>query len=615
MTPISRRLYAVAAIVLAAVIFVAVNMAADAGLTNARIDLTDNGQFTLARGTKNIIAHVREPITLKFFYSKKVAADYAQIDAYAERVRDLLEEYAARSGGKIVIQEIDPEPFTPEEDEASANGLTAAPTDSGDVVYFGLIGTNSIDGQEVIPFFNAEREPYLEYDLTSLIYRLSNPKKAKVAILSGLPLDSGDSGPQGQPQPMLIYAQLAQSYDTQMLDPGFTVIPPGTDVLLIAQPPLLNAQQSYAVDQFVLGGGHVVAFIDPNSEINTAAAAQGGSGPVSSVLSSLFPAWGIAYNPRKELADEKLAQAVQTSGDPRNPVTRYPLWLHLTAANFNSSDQVTASLQALNLASAGAISPMKGATTTFTPLVSSSDEAALLDTALAREAPRPEDLMAMIHPAGSPYTIAARISGPARTAFPATAKIKSAKDINVIVMADSDIFDDRFWVRTQDLYGKRIATPFADNAAFVLNAVENLTGSGDLISLRTRGTSDRPFTVVKQLQAEAQAQYQQKADALKARLTMTEQQLRDIEQGQAANGQNTVTLTPAQTGEIERIKRDLIETRAELRQVQANLRGDIDLLGNVLAFINIALVPILVAIFAFVLAMLRRRRRKRAIVA
>jgi ABC-type uncharacterized transport system involved in gliding motility auxiliary subunit len=608
----SRRLYAIAAIVLAAIIFVGINIAADAGLTDARLDLTQNGQFTLAQGTKNIIRHLQEPITLKFFYSKKVAADYAQIDAYAKRVRDLLEEYAAQSGGKVIIQEVDPEPYTPEEDEASANGLTGAPTDSGDTVYFGLIGTNSIDGKEVVPFFTADREPYLEYDLTSLIYGLSNPKKPKLAIVSSLPLDSGGSGAQGQSQPLLLYAQLVQSYDTQMLDPGFKTIPPGIDVLLIAHPALFNAQQSYTIDQFVLGGGRALVFVDPNSEINTAAGAQGGGGPISSTLPSLFPAWGIAYNPQKELADKLLAQTVQTS-DPREPETRYPLWLHLTADNFNSSDQVTASLQSLNLASAGAISPMKNATTSFVPLVSSSDQAQLMDAAQVRAQPRPQDLMDVIQPAGSPYTIAARISGPAKTAFPKIAKIKSAKDINVIVMADSDIFDDRFWVRTQDLYGKRIATPFADNAAFVLNAVENLTGSGDLISLRTRGSSDRPFTVVKQLQAQAQAQYQQEADALQTRLKDTEQRLHAIEQGEAANGQSTATLTPAQAGEIERFKRDLIETRAQLRAVQANLRGDIDFLGNVLAFINIALVPILVAIFAFVMAMLRRRRRKRAI--
>jgi ABC-type uncharacterized transport system involved in gliding motility auxiliary subunit len=415
----------------------------------------------------------------------------------------------------------------------------------------------------------------------------------------------------GAAQPNMIYAQLKQSYDTQMLDPGFTTIPPDVDVLLIAQPSQLNARQSLAIDQFVLGGGRALVFVDPNSEM--ASMASGGGEPSVSDLPSLLKSWGVVYNAQKVLADRKLAQQVQTSNDPRNPTARYPIWLHLNADNFDQSDQVTAQLQAMNLASAGALSPAKGATTTFTPLVSSSDQADLLDAAQVRATPRPQDLWNAIHPAGSPYTIAARISGPAETAFPQTAKIKAAKSINVIVFADSDIFDDRFWVRTQDLFGKRVASPFADNAAFVLNAVENLTGSSDLISLRTRASSDRPFTVVKQMQAEAQAQYQQEADALQARLSDTEQRLHALEQGQAANGQNAKTLTPAQKDEIERFKRDLIDTRAQLRDVQARLRSDIDALGSVLAFINIALVPILVALFALVLAFIRRRRRARAV--
>jgi ABC-type uncharacterized transport system involved in gliding motility auxiliary subunit len=617
MRPLSRRLYAIAAITLAAVIFVAINIAAGIGLTHWQIDLTENGQYTLAQGTKDIIAKIPEPITLRFFYSKKIGSNYAQIDAYARQVSDLLHEYAARSDGKIIIQDVDPKPFSDAEDEANADGLTAAPTDNGEQVYCGLVGTNSIDGKEVVPFFSADRAPYLEYDLTSLIYRLSTPKKGKLAIISSLPLDGGGMQVMmqgGQPQPNMIYAQLQQSYDTQLLDPNFTSIPPNVDVLLIAHPALLNPQQSYAVDQFVLGGGRALVFVDPNSEMATANGAGGeGGGPISSTLSDLFRPWGIAYNPQKILADKKLAQSVETSGDPRNPVVRYPLWLHLTAENFNNTDQVTSSLQSINLASAGAMSPMKGATTTFTPLISSSDQSDLLDAAATRAAPRPQDVMNLIHPAGSPYTIAARVSGPANTAFPQTAKIKSAKNINVIVVADSDIFDDRFWVRTQDLYGKRIATPFADNAAFVLNAVENLTGSGDLISLRTRVPESHPFTVVKELQADAQAQYQQEADALQARLTDTAQRIHDLQQGGAANGQNTNTLSPAQTAEIEHFKRDLIATRKQLRKVQANLNRDIDFLGDVLAVINIVLVPLLVTIFAIVVAVLRRRRRRRAV--
>jgi ABC-type uncharacterized transport system involved in gliding motility auxiliary subunit len=640
MPTLSRRTYAVAALVLAAIIFVAVNIAANALFTTARLDLTENGQFTLAKGTRAIIGKLQEPITLKFFYSKQVAADYAQTQAYASRVRDLLHEYAALSHGNIILQEIDPEPYSPEEDEASADGLTPAPTDSGEQVYFGLVGTNRIDGKETIAYFAPDREPYLEYDLTSLIYRLETPKKPVVGVITSLPLDTGAAGMaaamQGQSQPYVAYQELAETYTTEMLDPGFKRIPADVDVLMIAHPPALTNVQKYAIDQFVLHGGHALVFVDPLSEI--AQAAQGADpqagGPPSSDMPELFKAWGIAYDPNKVVGDKSDAQRVQVSSDPRNPVASYPIWLHLTGENFNTKDPVTANLQSLNLASAGALHALGGAETTFTPLVSSSNHAALLDSQQVRFNPRPQDLMGTIVPTGETYTVAARVSGLAHTAFPHGAPIDmqpapagtplppfpahvdvATMPINVIVMADSDIFEDRFWVHVDDLYGKRIAAPFADNAAFVLNAVENLTGSDDLISLRTRATNDRPFTVVRQLQAQAQAQFQQEAEALQARLTDTQQRLHDLQQGASADGKtaDNTQLSPEQQATIERFKRQLAETREELRDVQHNLRKDIDTLGAVLAFINIALVPILVAGFAIFVAWLRRRRRARAL--
>ena len=629
---ISRHLYAIVAIALAAVIFVALNIAADATFTTQRLDLTENSLYTLSNGTRETIAGLQEPVTLKFFYSKKVAADYAPVQAYAGRVRDLLQEYAALSHGKIVLEEIDPEPFTAAEDEATANGLNGAPTDSGDMVYFGLVGTNTIDGKEVITFFNQDREPYLEYDLTALIYRLSTPKKPQLGIISSLPLDTGAGGIaaalQGRSQPYAVYQQLQQSYQTEMLAADFKAIPKDVDVLMIVQPGNLTPQQRYAIDQFVLGGGRALVFVDPQSDLAQQAGGynQQPGTPSASDLPTLFKAWGIAYDPGKIVADRTLAQRVQVSDDPRNPVASYPIWLHLGPDQFDNKDQVTASLQSLNLATAGALWKAKGATTEFTPLVASSGDASLLDAAQVRMSQRPQDLMAAIEPTGKHYTIAARISGPAKTAFPAgppagdadaarTPQIKSAKAIDVIVMADTDIFDDRFWVRSENLYGKRVAASFADNGAFVLNAVENLTGSSALISLRTRATSDRPFIVVKQLQADAQARFQQEADALQQKLTDTESRLHALEQGGSTNGAPTssTTLTPEQRKEIDRFKRELISTRTALRDVQHSLRKEVDALGSILAFINIALVPILVAGFALLLAVLRRRRRARAI--
>ena len=621
MKPLSRRTYSILAIVLAAVIFAGVNVALDATVTTARLDLTQNGQFTLSKGTRHILESLREPITLKFYFSKESASAYSSVRDYADRVRDLLGVYANLSRGKIILEEVDPQPYTPAEDEASGAGLSGVPTDKGETVYFGLVGTNRIDGREVIPYFAAEREGLLEYDLTSLIYRLSNPKKPKISVISSLPLDTGPGGMQalmqGRSRPYAIYQELAQTYDTQMLPADFTGIPAATDVLMIVQPGNLSETQNYAIDQFVLKGGRALVFVDPNSELAQAAGGmEPGMTPTSSALPRLFQAWGIAFNPNKEIGDLKLAQRVQVTQD--GPPVSYPVWLHMARDQFSDSDPVAANLQLLNLASAGALKPLKNATTKFTSLIGSSNHASLLDVAQARLMPNPGDLAAQVIPTGEEYIVAARVSGPAKTAYPAgppggagTPQVKNASNIDVIVMADTDIFDDRFWVRIESLFGKQVAAPFANNDAFVVNAVENLMGSSDLISLRTRATNERPFTLVRSLQADAEAQFKQQEDALKAKLSSTQERLKSLQQGQGTG--SSVAINPRQAGAIEQFKRQLIQIRSQLREVQHNLRKDIDALGDFLAFVNIALVPILVSIFALVLAWLRRRRRARAI--
>lgn len=639
MRSLSRRSYAIAAVVLAAIIFVALNIAVDTSFTTSRVDLTANGQYTLAQGTENVIGKVQEPIDLKFFFSKKAAAGYAQVSAHAGRVRDLLDEYAALSHGKIRLQEIDPEPFSEAEDQAQANGLTGLPSQSGDPVYFGLVGTNTIGGRETIPFFAQDREPFLEYDLSSLVYRLSNPKKPKLAILSSIQLQAGPGGMmammQGKSRPFVLYQQLAQTYEIKMLQPNVPGIPNDVDVLLVVHPSNISDSQLYAVDQFVLRGGRALVMVDPASELAGAASQGFGrqSGPTPSDLPTLLKAWGVSYDAAKIVGDRDLAQPVQTS-DPRAPIQPYPVWLHLTAPQFNRGDRVTANLQSMTLATVGALAPLKGATTTFTPLLSSSPNAALIDATEVRTAGAPDQLMAGIVPTGRPFTIAARISGPAKTAFPKGApkdaankaadknapqpkpspQITSAKDINLIVLADTDIFDDKFWIRIQTVYGRQMGVPFSDNAAFVLNAVENLTGSGDLISLRTRATSDRPFTRVRKLQEQAQAKFQLQAKALQQKLAETQERLRTLQEGATQAGKSGATgLSAEQQGEVQHFRREVIDTRAKLREVQRNLRSSIDRLGDILTFVNIALVPLLVALFAIALAVVRRRRRARAI--
>jgi ABC-type uncharacterized transport system involved in gliding motility auxiliary subunit len=598
---ISRRTYALSALALAAVLFVGLNIFANNFFTGARLDLTQNGQFTLSKGTRNILDKLQEPVTLKFYYSRSAGARYAATAAYAKRVRDLLGEYAALSHGKLILQDIDPEPFTPEEDEAGAAGLTPAPTDRGDVVYFGLSGSNSIDGHQTIPYFASAREAYLEYDLSSLVYHLSAPKKPSIALITGLPV----MGSPQNPQPLASYAALAQEYDVTQLPGDFTAIPAGIDLLIVAHPDPLSPPQMLAIDNYVLSGHRALIFVDPLSELAQQAGPQA---TIASDLGPLLKSWGVDFPSNMVLLDRGVAQQVAAGNDPRQPTIAYPVWLHLTADSFDPRDPVTASLQNLNMASTGEIAPIRNATTVFHTLIGSSDQANMMQREQLMALRDPSRLVDTMRPTGVRYALAARITGNAKTAYPNAPGAVQAGKVQLMIVADSDVWDDRFWVNVSNQMGHPVAQPFADNGAFILNAVENLTGSDDLISLRTRASSDRPFTVVQGLRQAAETRYRETENTLQNNLAQAQQTLAQLQQG---SGGNAIALSQKQKDEIERIRRGMAQTRVQLRDVQHNLRAEVDALGSRLAFLNIVGVPILLAGFALVLGMIRARRRRR----
>ena len=628
-----RNLTSGTGLVIAVVLFLAVNIISNIAFKSIRFDLTENKLYTLSQGTRNILAGLDEPITLRLYLSKKLASNFPDINSYSVRVKELLEQYQRVSNGKITLEIIDPEPFSAEEDRAVGYGLQGIPVEGGTATfYFGLAGTNSTDKQEVIPFLQPDRADFLEYDLTKLIYRLSHPKPPVVGLISTLPIEGGPPQPMApgdDNQPWVVYEQMGQLFDMRTLGTDISVIPKDVDVLMLVHPKGLSQSTLYAIDQFVLRGGHVLAFVDPDAEADQQ---QGGSPfggmrpPQHSDLGPLLKDWGVEFNDDKVVADVQGAKKIRLQRGGRLLLRDYPIYFDVPSDQMDDKDIVTANLDKVTMASAGALEKAKGATTTFTPLLRSSAQAMEVN-ASQLIFPDPDGLMSKFHPQGQ-YTVAARITGNLTTAFPngppktddkgkdqgkheqgpGPQLKKSAKPANIIVVADSDMLEDRFWVHTQNFIGQRIALPTSGNGNFVTNALDNLGGSNDLISVRSRGNVSRPFTKVRALQQSAEQRFRKKEQELREKLRDTENQFQSLRSQKQGN--NALILNSAQQNEITRFRQDKIRIRKELREVQHQLRKDIEGLEGWLKFINIGLIPIIICVGGLLAGMYRSRRKQ-----
>jgi ABC-type uncharacterized transport system involved in gliding motility auxiliary subunit len=670
-----RHTLAWTSIGLALVLLLSVNLFAASALRNAKADLTQQRLFTISAGTRGILRSIDEPISARLYFSKRLGEAAPVYSRYFERVRALLAQYGDISGGRLEVSVFDPEPFSDAEDKAVAAGLRGVRLNSeGETGYFGLIATNSTDTDATIPFFTTDREPFLEYDLTKLVYTLAHPKKRIVGLITGLPLDGGMNpmammgGGRQQLPPQMVMEQIRDFFEVKTLAQDVKEIPADIDVLMVAQPDRVTAEAAYAIDQYVLGGGKVLAFVDPTVETNARMGPMmmmGGGGPSPEFL-KLLKAWGVDFDPTKVAGDIANARRVQFGGGLRPVVTEYVGWLALDRGSLDEKDVLSGGIERLNLGSPGFLTKVEGATTQVAPILVTSRQAMAIAADKFGPMPDPVALLRAYKPEGKVLTLAARISGTANSAFPEgapkppkkeesekkdadkakpdepakqeQAKQEPAKEdkpkeeekakeekpkeekaqaapadkphkasgrVNAIVVADADMLNDQFWVDVREFLGQQVAIPNASNAAFVVNALDNLSGTESLIALRGRGAEDRPFKLVNELRRNAEQRYREKEQDLTAKLKEVQDQLAKFEK--ASDG-GSVILSEADRQAIEKFRADMVSTRRELREVKRALRQDIDRLDGWLKFTNIALVPLLIGIGGLGWAALQRRR-------
>lgn len=602
------------------VLFVAVMLLANFLLRGAQVDLTADRLYTISDGTKHIVSGLKEPVNLYLFFSEKTATPIPQIRNHGLRVRDLLQQLVNRSDGKLTLKVIDPQPFSEEEDRATELGVSSVPIGpTGEKLYLGLAATNSTDGKEAIPFLDPQLDEQLEYDVAKLLYKLGAAKRPVIGWLSSLPMQGDFDMQTGRPRPpWAVYGQLEQLYTVKNLEPTLTSIDADVDELVIVHPKELPPAALYAIDQFAMRGGHVLAFVDPIAQAD--ASGNDPNNPMaqfaadkSSHLEPLLASWGIEFKPDQVVGD--LERGLVVSMRENDPPSQHIAVLGFDATSLGK-DPITAHLHSINMATAGSLKLAKDSKLKFEPLIHTSAQAGLIPAQRLQMLSDPATLRDGFKPTGE-LVVAARVSGNATSAFAAgppagvqaapNALKASAKPLNVVVIADTDVLSDFMWVQTRNFFGQMVAQPFANNGELVWNAMDNLAGSADLISIRGRATYSRPFDRVDALRRNADAQFHSKEQQLEDELAKTEEALTKLQT--AKPGANEALLSSDQAAEIERFQQEKVRIRKELRAVKAGLENDIKKLGMKMKILNVLIAPAAFVGIALLVSAWTRRRR------
>jgi ABC-type uncharacterized transport system involved in gliding motility auxiliary subunit len=614
------RMAAIAA-VLGAVIFVCINIMSSQLLRSSRIDLTQQHLYSLSNGTRTLLGELNEPLRFRLFLSSGLTKQAPQLAAFAGRVRAMLDAYVAASNGHIVLEVIDPRPFSEDEDRAVAYGIQSFQGTGGEQLFFGLAATNSTTGRSTINVFAPDRETFLEYDLTRLVAQLGNRGKPVVALIDGIGLAGS---PMTRIPEQQTIAQMRQFFDVKNVPQSGGKIPDDAKVLMVVHPQHLDDATRYEIDQWVLAGKPTMVFVDPFAE-NQMGPGGMPAPDASSTLEPLFKAWGVTFDPTKVVGDSTYALQTQRNVGGRPVVTQNLPWLALRTNALAKDEAILAQLTAIVMTDAGSFGTAKDGIT-LRPLLTASDNAVLIEASVAADRTGdPRRMLSGLKRVDKPPVLAARLSGTLDSAYPdgppaenesdkdkpadaapkgATLK-RSTKPVNVILVGDADMLMDRNWIQQQSLLGQQIAQAFANNGDFVINAVEQMAGGAALSDLRGRGVSWRPFEMIQRMEAEADQRFRAKEQQLTQELKDTEQKLAQLPR--APEGSVDV-LTPEQVKAIDGFRAQLLTIRSELRDVQFALRRNVDDLKNWITAVNVGVVPLLVAIIALLFAMRRPRR-------
>lgn len=586
---------------------------------NIRWDATQNKIYSLSDGTKQILSDLKENVVIKIFYSQNTKNLPLHIKNFTSRAIDFLREYEYYSKGKIKIEIYNPIIDSEEEEWAQKYGISGMNLATGDRFYFGLVAM-AADQEATINFIDPAKEKQLEYNITRVISDVQMPDKKKITIISSLPVFGQPSSPYPMPgapkgsPPWLFISELKKTYDVSQVPAGKTEIAKDTDLLIIIHPKNLDEKLLYAIDQFVLAGGRVLAFVD------TFSVSDNPRNPAkSSSLEKLFSSWGISMEEKKVLVDFAFATKLRAAN---NRVEQNPLWISARQPAFNNDDIITSQLESMLFPLAGSIKKDKDSPYTYEPLIQSSKNSAMIDIQMLNfgvEALR-QDFKAT----PDVFDLAVKLTGTFKTAFPDGLPLEkesnSSKPANssttlkqgtqkavIIVVADSDMLFDAYYVSKQNFLGMDISNMFNDNLNFLLNTCELLTGSEALIQIRTRGIFDRPFTKVQQLENKAQGKWLVQEQELSRQVNQTNRKLRELEREKDSS--QKFIMSAQQEKEIKKFRDEKIRINKQLKNVRRNLRSEIESLGRYIKFINIFLIPIIICLGGLFFAVYRKLKR------